>query len=555
MGLASAIFAEAGCQLVYGLEPASLDVSGGAGHGGSGEAGGPQGGGGEGGAGGAGGSGGTMCVPMAAVNCYDGAPGTEGKGECKGGVKTCMADGSGFGPCAGEVVPSPENCASMQDQDCNGTASQCTGTYLWSKRYGNANSDQHVHGIAFDAKGNALLTGQLAGTVDFGKGPVEGTLFIAKVDESGNTLLSRGIAGGIGRSITSDTMNSMIVTGTFIGPIDFGGGIIEGSNSETIFLTKLDADGNHMFSKKVAPTAWAFPLDMATDAQNNIFICGYFHGPADFGGGPLVSGNGNDAFLAKFDSNGNYVYALHLGAMQNQHVAVDGVGNAVIVGGFSGTVDFGDTPLTASQSGDMFVARVSPTGKVLYAKNFGPGINIGSSAIMAYAPGDLSVAADSTGNVIIAGGYSGSISFGGSTLTSMGNKDIFVAKLDPMGEHVWSKSFGSAGDQVAGAVAVDAFGNPVMAGIFTGSLDFMGAGKFLFAGANQEVFATKLDTDGNVLWVAGSGGTSKKFDTGVAVSKAGDVLVSGSFLGPISFGADSLPTMGHGDVYVARLNR
>ena len=68
--------------------------------------------GGTGGSGGGGGSGGAaVCVPGATTACYSGPPGTEGVGTCKAGAETCVADGSGFGPCAGEVTPQPQDCA------------------------------------------------------------------------------------------------------------------------------------------------------------------------------------------------------------------------------------------------------------------------------------------------------------------------------------------------------------------------------------------------------------------------------------------------------------
>ncbi|MFO0589394.1 MAG: hypothetical protein U0441_17785 [Polyangiaceae bacterium] len=63
-----------------------------------------------------------QCTPGATQPCYDGPAGTEGVGPCKGGTKTCKADGSGWGPCTGEVLPVGENsqCGDNLDNDCNG---------------------------------------------------------------------------------------------------------------------------------------------------------------------------------------------------------------------------------------------------------------------------------------------------------------------------------------------------------------------------------------------------------------------------------------------------
>jgi hypothetical protein len=99
---------------------------GGAGTGGEGGAGtGGEGGAGTGGEGGAGGAGGaSTCMPGSSERCYSGPAGTGGVGICRGGQRICAADGSGHGPCMGEVLPSPETCETPADEDCDGEANE-----------------------------------------------------------------------------------------------------------------------------------------------------------------------------------------------------------------------------------------------------------------------------------------------------------------------------------------------------------------------------------------------------------------------------------------------
>ena len=70
---------------------------------------------------------GCACAPLLQVPCYDGPPGTEGVGLCDGGMKICAVDGSGFGPCVGQVTPQPEVCPGGEDEDCNGEVDDCCG--------------------------------------------------------------------------------------------------------------------------------------------------------------------------------------------------------------------------------------------------------------------------------------------------------------------------------------------------------------------------------------------------------------------------------------------
>jgi hypothetical protein len=71
-------------------------------------------------AGGAGGA--SVCTPGVTESCYDGPAGTEGVGICAAGTHTCNGEGTAYGPCQGEVLPSSETCANNLDEDCNGSA-------------------------------------------------------------------------------------------------------------------------------------------------------------------------------------------------------------------------------------------------------------------------------------------------------------------------------------------------------------------------------------------------------------------------------------------------
>src|SRR6185312_1249362 len=81
-------------------------------------------------------AGGMVCTPGSAQPCYTGPGGTQGVGVCKAGTQVCNPQGTGYGACAGQVLPSPENCATAADEDCDGAAPPCSGTALWAKGFG-----------------------------------------------------------------------------------------------------------------------------------------------------------------------------------------------------------------------------------------------------------------------------------------------------------------------------------------------------------------------------------------------------------------------------------
>lgn len=178
---------------------------------------------------------------------------------------------------------------------------------------------------------------------------------------------------------------------------------------------------------------------------------------------------------------GTHIWSKRFGdasAQSGDAVAIDAFGNIVVAGTLSGTVDFGGGPLTSTGSSDVFVAKLDATGNHAWSRRFGdPDLQLLQA-----------VAIDGSGNIIIAGGFNGTIDFGGVALVSAGERDIFVAKLDPSGNHIWSKRFGAVGHQQAHGVAVDDNANVVLSGVITGSVDF--GGSALSSAGNSDVFIT-----------------------------------------------------------------
>jgi hypothetical protein len=172
-------------------------------------------------------------------------------------------------------------------------------------------------------------------------------------------------------------------------------------------------------------------------------------------------------------------------------------------------------------------------------------------------PGKFDIAVDAAGDIFLAGGYAGTVNFGGAALTSAGGRDIFIAKLDSMGGHLWSQSFGAAGDQYATHLTVDSFGNPVATGIFTGALKFPNMNT-LNGFTNQNVFAVKLGADGGPQWAVGSyavGMTSVAYQANVAVDTVGNVALSGTITSQFTLGTIPATTHGFKDIFVASFAR
>lgn len=160
-------------------------------------------------------------------------------------------------------------------------------------------------------------------------------------------------------------------------------------------------------------------------------------------------------------------------------------------------------------------------------------------------------AVDSEGNIALAGSFMGTASFGGAPLVSAGKDDAFLAKLDPDGNHQWSRRFGNANIQQARGVKVDHEGNLIVTGDFLGSIDLGGGA---YAASNSDIFVAKFDPSGNHLWSRQiAGGIERVYS--LVLTTTDDVVIVGLFNSTLDVGNDPLINGDpYDDVFIAKLS-
>ncbi len=261
-------------------------------------------------------------------------------------------------------------------------------------------------------------------------------------------------------------------------------------------------------------------------------------------------------------ANGDFVWAKSMGGTSydlGTDVTVDSSGNVYTTGNFYGTVDFdpgmGVLYLTSVGDSDIFVSKLDSSGNLLWAKRMG-GTN--------YDKG-YSIAVDPSGNVHTIGGFYGTVDFdpgelSGFYLNSAGGSDIFVSKLNSSGNFVWAKSMGGTNFDSGNGIAVDSSGNVYTTGSFRDIADFdPGAGIVNLIGAGvDDIFVSKLNSGGNLVWAKGIGGSDYDYGNGIAVDLSGNVYTTGSYFGTVDFdseaGVFNLTSAGSHDIFVSKLN-
>ncbi|MGD1047129.1 MAG: hypothetical protein ABR899_00075 [Candidatus Krumholzibacteriaceae bacterium] len=424
--------------------------------------------------------------------------------------------------------------------------------HLWSKRFGDGNY-QTAQAVAVDASGNVIVTGSFDGTVDFGGGALTSAgntdIFVAKLGSNGAHVWSKRFGDGSvqgGEAVAVDISGNVVLAGFFEGVVDFGGGALTSAGSSDIFVAKFGSNGACLWSKRFGDGSDQIATAVAIDASGNVIVTGVFYGAVDFGDGALTSAGSSDIFVAKFGSDGACLWSKRFGdesGQTAQAVAVDASGDIFVAGYFEGTVDFGGGALTNAGDMDIFVAKLGPGGAHVWSKRFG-------DADYQFA---RAIAVDASGNAIVTGDIDGTVDFGGGALTSAGSADVFVVKVASDGTHVWSKIFGDESYQRANGVAVDAFGNVLVTGSFYGAVDF-GGGALTSAG-QWDIFVTKFGSDGACLGSRRFGDSNSQFAYAVAADASGNAIITGDFDGTVDLGGGALTSAGGRDIFVAKLGR
>ncbi len=368
-----------------------------------------------------------------------------------------------------------------------------TGDALWSRIYANG-GHQYATGIAVASTGAIVIEGGFENTLNFGATPLVSAggddLFAAGFSAAGATRWSHRYGDAAlyqkGLDVAIDRGGNAVFVGELSGAATFGTMPFTGDNRDLV-VVKLDARGEHVWSRHWGDGAMQVATGVAVDADDNVVFAGRLDGHVDFGGGPVGSGVG--LFLARLTPAGALSFVRAFAATAPQvmrvRVATDGAGNIYVAGSVIGGLDLGAGMIAGRGDFDVFVARFDPRGALVWHREFGD----------AMGQQVTDIAVNAAGDVAVVGLFDGTIDFGGGPLTSRGGDefvggDAFVARFDADGSHRFSARYGDAAAQRAQSVAIDARGDVVVAGEFRGQID-LGTGPLTSAGGT-DIFVARV---------------------------------------------------------------
>ncbi len=394
----------------------------------------------------------------------------------------------------------------------------------------------------------------------------EADIFIIKLDQNGKALWAV-TAGKYGDdhalSCVTDKKGNIYVVGYFESEtLTFDNVSLKNNNftarkdsvryNSDMWVAKFSPQGKCIWARNAGGLDGNGQYSTITlDKQNNVIISGIAGGEMNFGNGTKLTRETVGMFVAKYTNDGRLLWAKSPnGKGEAQGVAIDSDGNIFIGGYFTLTISFDDITLKShsKNSGDAFVAKYSPTGQAIWAKNFG-----GESGEIA------SCETDPFGNVYLAGlFFSKTIISETDTLTNNGAINHFIAKFDNDGKLLWAKSAGgNNGEEPATATRefyVDKNGNAFCTGSNWSEFTFAGQTIKPVAGS-EDIFLLKYDKNGNEIWGVDYGGSGRNAGRGITTDKNGNVFLTGSFdEKQLKIYNQTLTNVGDSDIFIVKFS-
>lgn len=285
---------------------------------------------------------------------------------------------------------------------------------------------------------------------------------------------------------------------------------------------------------------------VASDADGNAYMTGYYSGQCDFQGTFFFSNNGFEIFLTKYNPAGTLLWVKKAGGVlqdQGTDVIVGNDGMIYLTGVFRGTATFESTTLISNGNADVFLAKYDPSGSLIWVKSFG-----GSGEDL---PAKLSMTTG--GEILVCGIFSGAFLFNGSTHTALGYNDLFLCQWNAAGNPQWVKYYGGVNDEYVTGLFTNPENTDIwMSGYFYYDTDL--GGTALHSAGSSDVFVARLDVSGGTQWAIRSGGALAE----VALASASGInkatWITGYFLGHAQFGSITLSDTGYNDIFLANFD-
>ncbi|MFC2113994.1 immunoglobulin domain-containing protein [Bacteroidota bacterium] len=303
-----------------------------------------------------------------------------------------------------------------------------------------------TYDIDIDSDNNLYVLGSMNSTATFGGISLttngSNDVFIAKYNNSGELIWAKNYGGpnyDDVKKLSVDGSNNITIIGGFYDNTNFGNNTVYARGTMDICIAKLDSSGTLIWLQSFGGKGIDAGAGIVCDKDDNIYATGSFADSCLIGNNTLVAQGQSDVFTAKFDANGNCIWAKQsVGVYANypRDICTDGKTNIYVTGAFGQTATFGSHSLTGAGSvpnTDVFIVKYDSSGDCKMAVKAG-----GASHEQSYG-----IYANNLGEVFVGGVFHQNTTFGSHSLSG-NNSDIFLAKCNASGTFEWAIGAGAA---------------------------------------------------------------------------------------------------------------
>jgi len=399
-----------------------------------------------------------------------------------------------------------------------------------------------------DTSGNIYMGGVFSGTVTFG----DHTLisndgqdhFICKINEAGSIVGVRQVSGGIYNTLNGIhcTGNRVYLTGTFRDSLLLHPFCSESQKRTSIYVAMLDPDLEPVWLTVPVSGDKINLLSCKGDREGNCYVSGYFKKWISIEDSIVHSVNRKDQFVLKLNSEGDvdWIRTWRIKNPDDQLFLQVSAGKELIVAGtYETKFETKDTTIFSFGRKDIFIRKFDSTGNELWIKRIGGDFDDKARAI----------AIDTAGYVYFSGSFNHSIILQDTVYVSHGEQDLFLVKMNPSGDIIWTKHWGGKQSDEINGISIDSSGNLFTLGSFRGTT-IMDQDTISSFDRQSDILFLKFDRTGECLWWKIFFGTSEDLGHTILTDYSDKICLMGSFTDDLATDQEPIFSRGIKDIFI-----
>lgn len=350
-------------------------------------------------------------------------------------------------------------------------------------------------------------------------------------------------------AITSDASGNVFATGYFESTAGVSGTFIDSKGGKDMYLAKYSQAGLLLWVRSLGSRGDDMGTGVSCDAQGNVFLTATYADSIRFIANTndtirYASAGGKDIVILKYDENGKITGHTRGGGASDDissDIVVHPTGLA-FTATFSGKTGFAIDSIVSKGESDILLGNIS-------LNTFQPLWLMGIGGTQTETADDIDI--DPQGSLYVTGTTNGDVTIGQQTLNALGGTDGILAKVSPVKVVEWAQLIGGSGNDNCTGVSIDNTGNVMTTGIFSGTVSF--GNNALTTRGGTDVYVAKMNAIGNAQWVKQAGSTSDDNVESISHNGAGGAVITGSHGFETILSPFTLTGKGSDDFYMARV--